>query len=161
MHEVFLIADLHIGHTNIIRFEAAKRPFSTIEEHDETLIDNWNKLVGKRDTVWVLGDVAMGKRSLEQVGRLRGLKKLVMGNHDTYRASDYERYFTKVYGVAKYDGLILSHVPVHPGQSYRFRGNVHGHTHSKRLDSIWYHCVSVEQLPIFGQPIPITTIVPF
>ena len=53
MSRVYIIADTHFGHANAIRF----RPqFQTIEQHDEYIIRNWNMVVTKRDTVWVLGD---------------------------------------------------------------------------------------------------------
>lgn len=32
----FYIADLHLGHKNVLRFD--NRPFSTIEENDEYII---------------------------------------------------------------------------------------------------------------------------
>ena len=52
---VFFTADLHIGHANIIKLN--KRPFKTIEEMDNALIDNWNAKVTPNDTVYILGDV--------------------------------------------------------------------------------------------------------
>ncbi len=75
-------ADLHFGHANIIRY--CDRPFADVEEMDSALIASWNETVADDDTVWVLGDVAMG--SIEQgmaiIGALRGRKLLVAGNHD-------------------------------------------------------------------------------
>lgn len=75
-------ADLHLGHRRII--ELAGRPFSSVEEMNTTIVDRWNGAVGPDDTVWVLGDVAMGPigESLALCGRLAGHKILVLGNHD-------------------------------------------------------------------------------
>ena len=66
MSETYFIADLHLGHKNIIRFDSTRehRPFATIEEHDAELIRRWNAVVRPVDKVWVLGDVAFGKASL-------------------------------------------------------------------------------------------------
>jgi len=78
----FFTADLHFGHANIIRY--CDRPFAGVAEMDEALVQRWNEVVTDADEVWVLGDVAMGqiRSSLLHVGRLRGRKVLVPGNHD-------------------------------------------------------------------------------
>ena len=55
MANVFFIADTHFGHANVIKFCA--RPFASVEEMDETLIENWNAKVKGCDTVFVLGDM--------------------------------------------------------------------------------------------------------
>ena len=79
---LFFTADTHFGHKNIIDY--CKRPFRDVEEMNETLIDNWNSIVGKNDIVLHLGDFGMGdavewNRILE---RLNGRIYLVAGNHD-------------------------------------------------------------------------------
>lgn len=145
MNEVFVIADTHFGHRAIINFEAEKRPFATIEEHDEALVENWNKVVRKGDTVWHLGDVLFGAKAFGLIHRLNGVKKLVLGNHDLFPTARYLQYFNRVAGVMPYRDCVLSHIPVHPGQFGRYRLNVHGHLHSKKLDDPRYVCVSAEQ----------------
>ena len=52
---IFFTSDLHLGHENCIRL--CNRPFSSIEEMDETLIENWNHKVTGKDTVYILGDL--------------------------------------------------------------------------------------------------------
>ena len=58
MSEVFFIADTHFNHKRIveIREKERGRKFASLEEHDEELIRRWNATVGKKDTVWHLGD---------------------------------------------------------------------------------------------------------
>ena len=51
---IYYIADMHFGHTNVIRFD--NRPFADTEQMDEVLIQNWNERVTADDTVYVLGD---------------------------------------------------------------------------------------------------------
>ena len=51
----YYVSDLHFGHKNIL--EMCKRPFSSIEEMDEQLVENWNKRVKKNDRVYILGDL--------------------------------------------------------------------------------------------------------
>lgn len=48
---IFFTSDLHLGHENCIRL--CNRPFSSIEEMDETLIENWNYKVTGKDTVYI------------------------------------------------------------------------------------------------------------
>lgn len=149
---VFFASDTHFMHKNIIKFEKEYRPFNTIEEHDEELIKRWNSVVGHADIVWHLGDVLFSGHAFALLDRLNGRKNLVMGNHDTnYPIARYLEKFRKVVGVASFDQCILSHVPIHTNQFYRFRANIHGHTHSKVVQiedspDERYACVSMEQI---------------
>lgn len=145
MGKVFLVSDTHFGHTKIIDFEAAHRPFASIEEHDEALIANWNAVVAKRDTVWHLGDVLMGRHSFALLPRLHGIKKLILGNHDQYPIAAYAEHFSQIKaGFALHD-FLLTHIPVHDSQKARWTGNIHGHRHSNpQLADPWYLCVSLE-----------------
>lgn len=133
MPETFFIADTHFGHKGIITFSETKpfRPFNTIEEHDEELIKRWNSVIGKKDNVWHLGDVVFGARNLPILERLNGYKRLVLGNHDVYGIEEYSKYFAKIFGIAEYKGMILTHAPIHPNQLNRWYLNVHGHMHTK------------------------------
>lgn len=54
----FYIADMHLGHANIIGFD--HRPFADVEEMDRTLIDNWNAAVEEKDNIYILGGSHMG-----------------------------------------------------------------------------------------------------
>ena len=144
MSRVFVISDTHFGHRKIIEFESAARPFLTIEEHDAALVERWNAVVTKRDTVWHLGDVFFGTNGHHILGELNGYKRLVLGNHDHYPLGVYQAYFGKIYGAAEYDGCLLTHVPVHPNQLLRYRKNIHGHMHSKSVGDPRYVCVSAE-----------------
>ena len=146
MNKIFLIGDTHFGHTKILEFESQARPFATVEEHNEKLIENWNRVVKTKDTVWHLGDVLFGIENFDCVSRLNGYKHLIMGNHDHYPMEEYQKYFNKIVGAHKLANYLLSHVPVHPSQKYRFKGNIHGHMHSNKLDDPWYINVSAEQI---------------
>jgi calcineurin-like phosphoesterase family protein len=144
VNRVFLIGDTHFGHSKIIDFEGDARPFKTIEEHDEKLMDLWNQTVKPKDTVWHLGDVGFGDGFFTILSKLNGLKKLVMGNHDRYPASRYLEHFSGLYGAVKLRDYILTHVPIHDSQFYRFKGNIHGHLHSNSLQDKRYINVSAE-----------------
>lgn len=79
---VFFTSDTHFGHSKIIEY--CKRPFSSIEEHDNALIQNWNSVVGQDDTVFHLGDFAYGNSQFiaNTIKQLNGNIILVKGNHD-------------------------------------------------------------------------------
>lgn len=132
MPETWFISDTHFGHANILGFEPEARPFKTVEEMNEAIIDNWNRVVSHRDTVYHMGDFCFGRQNICIAERLKGQKRLVLGNHDSYPVSDYLRYFDKIYGCKFWNNCILTHIPVHARQfGDRCVLNVHGHLHSK------------------------------
>ncbi len=79
VNRVFVIADTHFGHKNVIEFEKEFRPFQTIEEHDDELVYRWNNTVNKNDTIWHLGDVLFGRDAFETLRRLKGVKSWLWG----------------------------------------------------------------------------------
>lgn len=60
------------------------RPFKSIEEHDEALIENWNNAVGMDDDVYLLGDISRhnSTKTIEIFNELNGNIHLIVGNHD-------------------------------------------------------------------------------
>ncbi|MBR6908030.1 metallophosphoesterase family protein [bacterium] len=79
---IYFVSDSHFSHENIIKY--CKRPFASIEEHDEELIRRWNEKVPKNGIVFHLGDVAFGNpEKVDNILRqLNGIIYLVIGNHD-------------------------------------------------------------------------------
>lgn len=79
---IWVTSDTHFNHANIIKY--CNRPFSSVEEMNEALINNWNNVISHDDTVYHLGDFAMGDKSLipEILGCLNGHIHFIMGNHD-------------------------------------------------------------------------------
>jgi calcineurin-like phosphoesterase family protein len=146
MSRIFVIGDLHFGHRAVIKFESQSRPFSTIQEHDLELVERWNSVVRKRDTVYVLGDVVFSRDSFKYLGMLVGVKKLVLGNHDRFPTRMYLEHFSKVLGIAMVRSCALTHIPIHPWQFQRYRRNIHGHTHHNSLDDRRYINVSAEMI---------------
>ena len=143
---IFFIADLHLGHNNICNYEGDNRGNpESIEQHDDWIIYQWNSIVRKQDLIWVLGDVAFNYEGLHKLKRMNGSKHLILGNHDVFPIKKYFEYFNKIHGFMKYKGMWLSHSPIHP-VSLRDKINIHGHTHSHKIDDDRYFCVSVEQL---------------
>ena len=148
MSNVFLVSDIHFGHKGVCQFlnenGTKLRPWNDPDEMDEEMVKRWNSVVRPKDKVYHLGDVVINRRSLVTLERLNGDKVLIKGNHDIFKLSDYTKYFRDIRGYHVMNNYILSHVPVHPYSKGRFKGNIHGHLHSRILDDSWYHCVSVE-----------------
>ena len=150
----YFISDLHLGHKNVLKFSPSRQG-ACIEEHDEILIDKWNTIVSKRDTCYVLGDVAWTRIALQKASRLKGNKHLITGNHDLFRLEEYAVYFKVRPGILKYKGMWLSHAPIHPLE-LRGKLNVHGHVHTETVPDSRYLNVCVEALN--GYPISLEEI---
>ena len=70
---IYFTSDLHFGHLGILRL--CHRPFASVEEMDEALIENWNKKVHQGDTVYIVGDLIWDKkRASEYLSKLNGKK---------------------------------------------------------------------------------------
>lgn len=94
--KVFFTADTHFYHKNVIRY--CKRPFSSVEEMNEELINNWNKVVGPDDYIFHLGDFCfVGSDKFKSIiKRLNGHIILIRGNHDHVISKSMEKSFEYV-----------------------------------------------------------------
>ena len=112
-------ADLHLGHRNIIDY--CNRPFHTVDAMNNALIENWNEAVAPNDTVWVVGDFALGKiaDTLPIVSTLHGRKILVAGNHDRCWAGHGRRAdgWTERYIAAGLDDIVQGSTRVDVGKT--------------------------------------------
>lgn len=79
---IYFTSDNHYGHHNIIRY--SNRPFSSIDEMNETMINNHNSVISKDDLVYHLGDFALDEARYTKpiISRLNGINILIPGNHD-------------------------------------------------------------------------------
>jgi calcineurin-like phosphoesterase family protein len=90
---IWFASDHHFGHENIRHYEARLRGhFASTEQMNDAILELHNSLVAPADTVYLLGDLAMGDftRSMSWAERLNGHKLLIAGNHDKH-SSAYER----------------------------------------------------------------------
>lgn len=79
--DTWLTSDPHFWHANVIKY--CNRPFKDVEEMNEMLVVNWNRVVKPGDRVICLGDFSFSGRSVELYShRLNGDKELCPGNHD-------------------------------------------------------------------------------
>ena len=173
---IFFISDTHFGHANMLKFVnydgTRMRPFDSIEEVDELMIENWNKVVKPNDRIYHLGDVCYHCGNRDQImQRLNGKKVLIKGNHDRDQLGWYMKYFEDIRGTFHIDGnYLLSHFPIHPDSKGRFVRGLHGHIHAQtvlqalfskengvtRIPDPWYRncCVEVNNY----SPIPFEVI---
>ncbi|MFD3463738.1 metallophosphoesterase [Nocardia fluminea] len=81
--KTFYTSDLHIGHA----WAAETRGYPSTESQDADLARRWDRTVGAKDQVWVLGDISIGGKknelaALNWLSARNGTKHLVTGNHD-------------------------------------------------------------------------------
>ena len=120
MGKIFVTSDCHFNHVNIIKYESETRGmFADPKEMNEKIISNWNSVVSPEDTVYVLGDFAMGlpEKIPSIVERLNRKIIIIRGNHDTEkRIAIYRSLGIEVKDIAylEYKGrfFIMCHFPM-------------------------------------------------
>jgi calcineurin-like phosphoesterase family protein len=133
----WFISDTHFSHTNIIRYTG--RPFQSVEEMNEQLIENWNAQVATQDTLFFLGDFGLGSTDfLSNIcARLNGTKICIRGNHDSSPAKMQKIGFSLVLESACIKigrhSVELIHVPSDPAPAHF---QLHGHVHEKRPNKL-------------------------
>ena len=104
---------------------------------NEALVERWNASVHTDDTVWVLGDVALGRidETLPLVAGLNGRKRLLAGNHDRCWAPHGKRAegWTERYLAAGFAEVRQGQVNLTVGRRrviachFPYRGDSHDH----------------------------------
>lgn len=139
-HEKFFISDTHFFHANILKFlgDDGKRirPFDSLEDMHEYMIEKWNSVVKDSDYVYHLGDVTFQYHGAfnNLMHRLKGKKRLTPGNHDKIWNPALQQHFEKCEywkGFAE-SNFTACHIPTLTSPR---DGNfwVHGHTHSRYI----------------------------
>lgn len=131
---IYYISDMHFGHKNVLKFDG--RPFETVEEMDEKIVENWNSRVTPDDTVYILGDGFWKneENSVKLIQKLNGHKHLIRGNHDRVhgRLKDYYESIEFYAEVNDNNRLvILSHYPMPFYKNQRYGAvMLYGHVHN-------------------------------
>ena len=157
---IWFTSDTHFCHKLMLQY----RPFHTIDDMNEFIIDKWNKKIGKHDIVYVLGDFGFGNREeLKKIlTALNGRKTLIRGNHDKrarvhsikgwVNVKDYHELIYK-----KSTRICLFHFPI-SDWNRRWKGSlhIHGHSHGKHngdgrmmdvgVDALNYSPISIEDV---------------
>ena len=133
----YYISDLHLFHNRIL--EKFNRPFSSVEEMHEMIINHWKNKVNADDTVYILGDVGMyhPKEIGNILNNLPGHKILITGNHDfkNIHSGSYKKVFDKITSYLEIEdngrNVILFHYPIEDWNGkYREYYHLHGHIHN-------------------------------
>lgn len=154
--KVFFTSDTHFSHVNIMKFSG--RPFESVEEMNEYLIEQWNKKVPEDGIVYHLGDFGFGTSGkLVQIRkRLNGEIHLIVGNHDRKQLKDrvFESAFNSVaqqrYLYVENQAMYLNHMPFlcydgvyRKDKTWQLFGHVHTTPHNNdgkdtpRLDMLF------------------------
>lgn len=158
--QIWFTADTHFGHRNIIRY--SQRPFASVDEMDETLIENWNALVGPQDTVWHLGDFSMRTNPEKWLRRLHGHVHLVLGNHDhpaACRRAGFAGVFEVRYLRWQNERFYLHHYAQRVWRNSQHGAyHLYGHSHGD-LDSEWGRSMDVGVDAVGYVPIAIEDVI--
>lgn len=147
----YFSADLHLNHRNIINY--CDRPFSSVQEMNETLLNNINSLIQTNDTFWILGDFAFYKKPKElEYYRNQILCKnvnLICGSHDPHLSNKphpilfelfqevANLYTLKLQHKGKNKMIILCHYAMRTWNKSHFGSySLFGHSHGRLPDDI-------------------------
>ncbi|MGK0391429.1 MAG: calcineurin-like phosphoesterase family protein [Maribacter sp.] len=92
MQNIYFTSDHHFGHKNIIKF--SNRPFASVDEMDQEMINRWNEKVQPNDKVYHLGDVGLCSpgRLKKILDQLNGHIFLIKGNHEKSALACRDRF---------------------------------------------------------------------
>ncbi len=152
---IWFTSDTHYGHKNIVRGvsswgnKSGCRDFETIAEMNDAMIENINACVQPDDTLYHLGDVAMGGFDNVHLFLERLQCKnihLVLGNHDYHIRKNRDEVQAKFASVDKLmvkriddERMNMCHFPMLVWEDHH-RGvwHLHGHSHGHLDDPVYY-----------------------
>lgn len=134
----YYIGDIHFGHENGMRYDTnnGSREFSSVEEHDDLIIENINKVVTPQDNLYFLGDVSWYKpdKTAELIEQINCKNRfLIRGNHDSWaKDGRCKKLFQGIYDIKQIEDngkqVILCHFPIMMWPC-QHRGAIHIYAH--------------------------------
>lgn len=147
---IYYTSDWHLGEDRLGidgKPNVFYRPFSSIKENDDTIMNNLYDTFKDGDALWHLGDVIVGniKTSERHLKQMRSMYpnsqfNLVLGNYDTDKVNILSQYFDTVheeFNLVSFSNnlmIYLNHYPskckkqLEENQEYTFA--ITGHIHS-------------------------------
>lgn len=141
---IYFTSDLHFCHDREFMFKP--RGFNNIDDHDKTIVANWNAIVKDDDEVYILGDLMLNdnQKGIALLRQLKGKLHIILGNHDTSARIELYKTLPNVIEVVyativKYNNysFYLSHYPTitgnieKPKRAQHLLYNLYGHTHQQ------------------------------
>lgn len=147
---IWFTSDTHFGHKAMVDGDIGQGwrsdHFSSLEEMDEVMIENWNERVHPGDMVYHLGDLSFHgpEETAIILSRLNGQIFLVKGNHDHKSITksslvqqelvwikDYKRINPKINPAGLKQAIALCHFPMvtwhgSSNGSWMLHGHCHG-----------------------------------
>ena len=144
---IYLTSDLHLGHKSILRY--VDRPFNSVEEMNEALINNINSVIKPNSDLYILGDLYFGPNQEENTFEYAKKIKckhihLIRGNHDMHldkliKLNEEYKVFETIapYKEINYEKrrIVLCHFPfMDNAWNKAMHGSIdlHGHLHSNK-----------------------------
>ena len=139
MSKKLFTSDLHFFHNKIVEFTNRKE-VTTQENHEEWLLDLWNKTVNKGDIVYILGDLSFAKdiaTTEKYLKKLHGQKIVIKGNHDKSKDLEVLQNNNTIVKYTDYseirvnsEHICMFHFPISSWHKQRFGSwHLHGHSH--------------------------------
>lgn len=133
---LYVLSDTHFGDTRLSPgFNPFFRPFTSVEEQNETMVANINAIVKEDDELIHLGDVAVPIEGIAFMNRIKCKNRiLILGNYDVdvpekmdllmqaFNGNVFEDLKLQREGI----NLYLNHYPVN---AVKDRFNIVGHIH--------------------------------
>lgn len=137
--KLYFIGDIHDMHKKCIEFDG--RPFETVEDMHQALVNNWNRVISKGDTVVIVGDLAFNLKDAEHFLReTNGYKYLVLGNHDKWykgilRCENILGVGDIVNVHTETETIVCCHYPLESWEKMHY-GSIHVHGHLHKSDEV-------------------------
>lgn len=143
MPKIHFTSDTHFSQERTFKYSMRNMYFSSVEEMDRVMVDNWNSVVSSEDIVFHLGDFGIW----DMVKYLNGYITLLEGNYEREGKNgaltpENERYFASIMSSSfiklRTGRIVLVHEPHH---IENLGGNIYpnnpefylfGHIHEKQ-----------------------------
>lgn len=145
MSKIFFTSDHHFGHKNIIKY--SNRPFNSVDEMNEIMIQKWNEKINIEDEVYYLGDMGLNSpgKLRKILERLNGKIYLIRGNHEFSAQACHSRfewikdYFELVVKDEEFERgeqmIILFHYSIRNWNASHYGSyHLYGHSHGTLFD---------------------------
>lgn len=128
---LFFTSDSHFWHTNVLKY--CNRPFNSVEEMNEKLIQYWNEVVPKDGIVFHLGDFCFcgATKAREIIKQLNGNIILIKGNHDYHSTLKlFDNVVPQLHINIEDKSIYLNHFPFasFPKNCYQLFGHIHSNS---------------------------------